>query len=131
MDISYVADSASAVCKGNVVLNNKNSHYQLWIFIIRLQPTKMASFLQVQSLHTRPKTENFPNGVKAAASNCEPKCLLQLNIAGASELLSIICPSISIAEQIAELIDTYCRLAQQVSRSIWTRTTGVNKKPFL
>ena len=47
--------------------------------------------------------------------------LLQLRVAGSSELLTVTCPSLSEAENIADLIDGYCRLVNNSPTSIWMR----------
>ena len=68
----------------------------------------MADFHQVQSIHT-------------VASDSDLKGLLQLKIAGASEPLAITCPSLSAAEDMADLIDGYCRLVNSGNNSCWNR----------
>ncbi|XP_023218194.1 focal adhesion kinase 1-like [Centruroides sculpturatus] len=74
------------------------------------QPTHMASFKQVQNIQTL-KTDND--------SGC--KAILQLKIAGAVEMLSISCPSLCVAESMADLIDGYCRLTHGTKASFWNR----------
>jgi len=66
----------------------------------------MADFDQVQTINIRPSEHDL-------------KGLLQLKIAGASEHLTITCPSLSAAEDIADLIDGYCRLTGK--ESCWQR----------
>lgn len=68
----------------------------------------IANFQQVQSIQT-------------IVNDASPKPVLQLKIAGASEVLSISCPSLAIAESIADLVDGYCRLIQGTQASFWTR----------
>lgn len=60
-------------------------------------PTKMADFSQVQSVQT-------------IGSENEKKGLLQLKIGGANEAVYITTPSGNIAEDMADLIDGYCRM---------------------
>ncbi|CAN8006221.1 unnamed protein product, partial [Ixodes pacificus] len=76
----------------------------------------IANFQQVQSIQT-------------IVNDASPKPVLQLKIAGASEVLSISCPSLAIAESIADLVDGYCRLIQGTQASFWTRK--VIHKPTL
>ena len=49
------------------------------------------------------------------------KSVLQLRVAGSAELLTITCPSMAEAENMADLVDGYCRLVNQSSTSIWSR----------
>ncbi|KAL1441107.1 hypothetical protein MTO96_008849 [Rhipicephalus appendiculatus] len=72
------------------------------------QLNHIANFQQVQSIQT-------------IVSDVNPKPVLQLKIAGASEVLSISCPSLAIAESIADLVDGYCRLIQGTQSSFWSR----------
>lgn len=51
----------------------------------------------------------------------EYKGVLQVNIAGTTEPLKVSCASHSDAEDIAALIDGYCRLVHDVQESLWTR----------
>ncbi|GIX92327.1 focal adhesion kinase 1 [Caerostris extrusa] len=74
------------------------------------QPTHMASFQQVQSLHT--VQSEYESGCKA---------ILQLRISGASEMLSISCPTLAVAESMADLIDGYCRLVHKTQTSFWNK----------
>ena len=57
------------------------------------------------------------------------KSVLQLRVAGSSELLTITCPSMAEAENMADLVDGYCRLVNQSSTSIWSRK-GRERKPL-
>ncbi|XP_041358012.1 focal adhesion kinase 1-like isoform X2 [Gigantopelta aegis] len=70
-------------------------------------PTHMADFVQVQSIQT--------------VSSQDGKGILQLKIAGSSEPLMITCSSLDMAEDMADLIDGYCRLVHDVSDSLWSR----------
>ena len=67
----------------------------------------MADFVQVQSIQT--------------VSSQDGKGILQLKIAGSSEPLMITCSSLDMAEDMADLIDGYCRLVHDVSDSLWSR----------
>jgi focal adhesion kinase 1 len=66
----------------------------------------MADFSQVQSIQT------------SAADN---KGFLQIKVAGATEPLTITCASVDDAEDMADLIDGYCRLVHDISTSVWSR----------
>ncbi|XP_077547076.1 protein tyrosine kinase 2 Fak isoform X3 [Haemaphysalis longicornis] len=76
------------------------------------QLNHIANFQQVQSIQT-------------IVNDVSPKPVLQLKIAGASEVLSISCPSLAIAESIADLVDGYCRLVQGTQASFWSRKEAV------
>lgn len=66
----------------------------------------MADFNQVQSIQT---------------SVSENKGLLQIKVAGATEPLTITCSSVDEAEDMADLIDGYCRLVHDISTSVWSK----------
>jgi len=66
----------------------------------------MADFSQVQSITT---------------TGIDNKGFLQIKIAGATEPLTITCASLDDAEDMANLIDGYCRLVNNVSTSLWSR----------
>ena len=68
----------------------------------------MADFDQVQSIHT-------------VANENDLKGVLQLKIAKATEPLTITCPTLSAAEEMADLIDGYCRLVSSGKESCWNR----------
>lgn len=72
--------------------------------------SKIADFEQIQAIHT-------------LVSDCDEhsKATLQLRVAGAQEILFIICPNLDFAESLADLIDGYCRLHSGSQTSIWNR----------
>lgn len=70
-------------------------------------PTHMAEFVQVQSIQT--------------VSGDDGKGILQLKIAGAVEPLTIVCSLLDTAEDVADLIDGYCRLVHDMAKTLWTR----------
>ncbi|BFZ17133.1 hypothetical protein BsWGS_20172 [Bradybaena similaris] len=70
-------------------------------------PTHVADFAQVQSVHTMMADDGI--GV------------LQLKIVDASEPLIITCKSLDEAEDMADLIDGYCRLVHDMQGSLWSR----------
>ncbi|XP_067282523.1 protein tyrosine kinase 2aa isoform X10 [Pseudorasbora parva] len=72
-------------------------------------PTHLANFTQVQSIHY------------SCVEEKERKGVLQLDVAGAAEPLTISTPSFSTAENMADLIDGYCRLLNAVSQSFIVR----------
>ena len=49
------------------------------------------------------------------------KAAVQIRVAGSSDLLVITCPSLIVAENLADLVVGYCRLVNNSSTSIWTR----------
>ncbi|KAM9308655.1 focal adhesion kinase 1 [Gastrophryne carolinensis] len=72
-------------------------------------PTHLADFTQVQTI------QYFSSDDK------DRKGILQLNIAGAPEPLTVTAPSLTIAENMADLIDGYCRLVHGASESFIIR----------
>ncbi|XP_056335550.1 protein tyrosine kinase 2aa isoform X4 [Danio aesculapii] len=72
-------------------------------------PTHLANLTQVQSIHY------------SCVEEKERKGVLQLDVAGAAEPLTISTPSFSTAENMADLIDGYCRLLNAVSQSFIIR----------
>ncbi|XP_076059773.1 protein tyrosine kinase 2 Fak isoform X9 [Oratosquilla oratoria] len=80
------------------------------------KPHHMASFEQVQSVET-------------LTTDCDThrKALVQLKVAGTTEALTVTCPSLSIAESLADLIDGYCRLVNNTRTSLWNTKAHVWK----
>ncbi|KAJ8386814.1 hypothetical protein AAFF_G00166090 [Aldrovandia affinis] len=72
-------------------------------------PTHLANFNQVQSIQY------------SSAEDKERKGMLQLNVAGAAEPLTVTTPSLNTAENMADLIDGYCRLVNGASQSFIIR----------
>ncbi|XP_075437781.1 focal adhesion kinase 1 isoform X4 [Ascaphus truei] len=72
-------------------------------------PTHLADFTQVQTIQYSSSEEKDRKGI------------LQLKIAGASEPLTVTAPSLTIAENMADLIDGYCRLVNGASESFIIR----------
>ncbi|XP_058234354.1 protein tyrosine kinase 2aa isoform X4 [Hemibagrus wyckioides] len=72
-------------------------------------PTHLANFTQVQSIQYSCMEER------------ERKGMLQLDVAGAAEPLTITTPSFTTAENMADLIDGYCRLVNGVTQSFIVR----------
>eukprot|EP00096_Caligus_rogercresseyi_P011337 TRINITY_DN4430_c0_g1_i1.p1 TRINITY_DN4430_c0_g1~~TRINITY_DN4430_c0_g1_i1.p1 ORF type:complete len:998 (-),score=345.77 TRINITY_DN4430_c0_g1_i1:144-3137(-) len=77
--------------------------------------THMADFSHIKSIRTilpaRGGEPDYRTG----------KPVLQLDVAGSADLLSITCPSVQVAENMADLIDGYCRIVNQSKTSIWIR----------
>ena len=85
----------------------------------------MADFSHIQSIqtilvHAQTNTCDSGSGTSFLAAN-NSKASLQLRVAGSSELLTITCPSLDVAESMADLIDGYCRLVNRAPTSIWHR----------
>lgn len=80
----------------------------------------MACFQQVESFQTLFK-EDLKSASETASSAdlVHRKCVLQIKIFGADELLSIVCPSLIVIENIAQLIDGYCKLQLKKVDSLW------------
>nr|XP_033958793.1 focal adhesion kinase 1-like isoform X2 [Pseudochaenichthys georgianus] len=74
-----------------------------------MQPTHLANFNQVQSIQYSPLEEKDRKG------------MLQLNVAGAPEPLTVTTASLTTAENMADLIDGYCRLVSLTSHSFIVR----------
>ena len=90
------------------------------------KPTQMACFQQVEHFQTLLKNpEDRKNCELTSDFVHNKKCILQIKIFGADELLSVICPSIIVTENIALLIDNYCKLQLKKVDSLW-----INKCKF-
>ncbi|XP_077022796.1 focal adhesion kinase 1 isoform X5 [Tamandua tetradactyla] len=72
-------------------------------------PTHLADFNQVQTIQYSNSEEKDRKG------------MLQLKIAGAPEPLTVTAPSLTIAENMADLIDGYCRLVSGATQSFIIR----------
>ncbi|KAM4688428.1 focal adhesion kinase 1 isoform 5-T5 [Discoglossus pictus] len=72
-------------------------------------PTHLADFTQVQTIQYSNSEEKDRKG------------MLQLKIAGAPEPLTVTAPSLTIAENMADLIDGYCRLVNGATESFIIR----------
>ncbi|XP_006152179.1 focal adhesion kinase 1 isoform X7 [Tupaia chinensis] len=72
-------------------------------------PTHLADFTQVQTIQ-------YSN-----SEDKDRKGMLQLRIAGAPEPLTVTAPSLTIAENMADLIDGYCRLVNGATQSFIIR----------
>ncbi|XP_055966897.1 focal adhesion kinase 1 isoform X12 [Sorex fumeus] len=72
-------------------------------------PTHLADFNQVQTIQYSHSEDKDRKGT------------LQLKIAGAPEPLTVTAPSLTIAENMADLIDGYCRLVSGASQSFIVR----------
>ncbi len=68
----------------------------------------MADFEHIQSIAT-------------VSMEHDLKGQLRLRIAGATEPLTVTCPSLSAAEELAGLIDGYCKLVNSGKESCWNR----------
>ncbi|XP_034400870.1 protein tyrosine kinase 2aa isoform X2 [Cyclopterus lumpus] len=72
-------------------------------------PTHLANFNQVQSIQY------------SAMEEKDRKAMLQLNVAGAAEPLTVTTASLTMAENLADLIDGYCRLISMETHSFIVR----------
>ena len=82
----------------------------------------MADFSHIQSIQTVvPPSSAGAADDPASTDPSSRKACLQLKVAGSSELLTITCPSLVVAENMADLIDGYCRLVNDSRTSIWNR----------
>lgn len=80
----------------------------------------MACFSQIEHFQTLLKDpEDLKNLEISPNFVHNTKCILQIKIFGADELLSIICPSVIVTENIAQLIDGYCKLQLKKVDSLW------------
>uniref|UniRef100_A0A3B4XU74 non-specific protein-tyrosine kinase n=1 Tax=Seriola lalandi dorsalis TaxID=1841481 RepID=A0A3B4XU74_SERLL len=76
-------------------------------------PTHLANFNQVQSIQY------------SAMEEKDRKGMLQLNVAGAAEPLTVTTDSLTMAENLADLIDGYCRLVSMETHSFIVRVQKV------
>ena len=74
------------------------------------QPTHMADFAHITSLQT-----------VVGDPGQTGKAMLQLRVAGSAELLTVTCPSLTVAENMADLVDGYCRIVNNATTSMWNR----------
>nr|XP_046181846.1 focal adhesion kinase 1-like isoform X2 [Oncorhynchus gorbuscha] len=72
-------------------------------------PTHLANFTQVQTIGY------------SVMEDKERKGMLQLNVTGAAEPLTVTTPSLTTAENMADLIDGYCRLVNGATQSFIIR----------
>ncbi|XP_045463688.1 focal adhesion kinase 1-like isoform X3 [Harmonia axyridis] len=79
--------------------------------------TKIADFDQIQAIQT-------------LVSDCDEhtKATLQLKVAGAQEILFFTCPSLEVAESLADLVDGYYRIQTGSHTSIWNMKATVWKQ---
>ena len=80
----------------------------------------MAQFQDVQNIQIVSNDVETKRFSKSTINNLN-KVALHLKISEASELLTISCSTIGIAENIADLIDGYCRLVNNSETSIWLK----------
>ena len=84
----------------------------------------MADFSHVSQVETllapTPSTTETENPHHQPQRNSN-KAVIQIKVAGASEPLLITCASIDMAENIADLIDRYCRLVNGTQLSLWNK----------
>ena len=78
--------------------------------------THMTEFSHIQSIQTLESLDN-----KSKSQQQQLRGVLQLRVAGSSELLTVTCPTLRESENIADLIDGYCRLVNHSATSIWNR----------
>ena len=80
--------------------------------------THMTEFSHIQSIQTLESGSGSSKG------------LCQLRVAGSAELLTVTCPSLREAENIADLVDGYCRQVNNSPTSIWIRKGKNSLKRF-
>uniref|UniRef100_A0A4W5MHB3 FERM domain-containing protein n=1 Tax=Hucho hucho TaxID=62062 RepID=A0A4W5MHB3_9TELE len=80
-----------------------------FLFCPGVQPTHLANFTQIQTIQYSSTEDKVRQG------------MLLLNVAGAPEPLTVTTASLNTAENMADLIDGYCRLVNKVSRSFIVR----------
>ncbi|XP_043208526.1 focal adhesion kinase 1-like isoform X3 [Amphibalanus amphitrite] len=76
--------------------------------------THLSSFDQVQSIQT----------LLSPCENSARRAAVQLRVAGRPEPLILTCGSLREADNLADLVDGYCRLVNNASSSLWTRKAG-------
>nr|CAB3265270.1 focal adhesion kinase 1 [Phallusia mammillata] len=80
-------------------------------------PTVLAEFHQVMSIQTDSSTDPTKKGT------------LLLKIQGANEPLTITAPSLAVAENIADLIDGYCRIVKNTDQSFIVQALNKRELP--
>uniref|UniRef100_A0A674ENI1 Focal adhesion kinase 1 n=1 Tax=Salmo trutta TaxID=8032 RepID=A0A674ENI1_SALTR len=80
-----------------------------FLFCPCVQPTHLANFTQIQTIQYSSTEDKVRQG------------MLLLNVAGAPEPLTVTTASLNTAENMADLIDGYCRLVNGVSQSFIVR----------
>ena len=80
--------------------------------------THMTEFSHIQSIQTLESGSGSSKG------------LCQLRVAGSAELLTVTCPTLREAENIADLVDGYCRQVNNSPTSIWIRKGKNSLKRF-
>lgn len=69
-------------------------------------------------------TNNKIDNKKIATCNCnDVKTILKIRVAGNVEDLTISCNGLKMAENIADLVDGYCRIVNSTDASLWDRTS--------
>ena len=91
----------------------------------------MACFQQVESFQTLYKEDSKSLESASATDFVHRKCVLQIKIFGADELLSIVCPSRIVIENIAQLVDGYCKLQLKKTDSLWINKCKLDDCRFL
>lgn len=92
---------------------NNQSFSKCFLIHTSWQPTHMADFAHITSLQT-----------VVGDPGQTGKAMLQLRVAGSAELLTVTCPSLTVAENMADLVDGYCRMVNNATNSIWNRKGG-------
>ncbi|XP_064201963.1 focal adhesion kinase 1-like isoform X5 [Anguilla rostrata] len=103
--ISYLTDKGSAACTGDRGGGGVTS-----ACVAPTWPIHLATFIQVQSIQF------------SCSEDRDGKGMLQLDVAGAPEPLMVTTSSLNTAENMADLIDGYCRLVNGAPRSFIVRT---------
>ncbi|XP_077283384.1 protein tyrosine kinase 2 Fak isoform X2 [Arctopsyche grandis] len=91
--------------------------------------TRVAAFADVEAIRTfrgncdKSQTSPAPPPPTQGPS-IQCKGVLQLRVRAAQDTLALTCPSIEVAENLADLIDGYCRLSSNTGTSLWNRTNS-------
>lgn len=85
----------------------------------------MTAFTQIEYFQTLLKDNEDLKNIELTADILQNrKFLLQLKIFGANELLSIVCPTLTVVLNIAQLVESYCKLQFKKSESLWINKCG-------
>jgi focal adhesion kinase 1 len=95
-----------------------------------IMATHMTEFSHIQSIQTVAGGQDM-GSLGSSPMRQNNKAALQLRVAGSSELLTVTCPTMREAENIADLIDGYCRLVNNSPTSIWSRKGNTFSKTIM
>lgn len=98
---------------------------------------KISTFLQTPKSQNQQTNGRGSNNINESKMQCdgetnhcncnEMKTLLKIKVRGNSDDLTITCNGVNAAESIADLVDGYCRIVNNVDKSFWERVHKSNE----